>query len=218
MLTLAGGAGEGSESLEYKTFTRDTSLSATKTVRLYRLRGSDPSDNIQYSPLLRIVQHVRTNTDPTTQAYIMSAKGLPAEEKIELLLQVLATLDDFKPNYGKLAQRMGINTSSNAQRKFKSIVEADKKFALLSEKNSTKVIDLVVGEDADNNNATPAKTPKSRKRTKKTGDGGEEDTPTKRSKKTKSEEKVEEAEEHDEGAGDEAADGGEAKEEAIGSD
>lgn len=71
--------------------------------------------------------------------------SLSVEEKLEFLLHILATCDEFKPNYGKTAKRLGINTTSNAQRRFKGIVEADKTFILQSNsgKNAeTKVVEI----------------------------------------------------------------------------
>ncbi|KAJ9660093.1 hypothetical protein H2198_002790 [Neophaeococcomyces mojaviensis] len=115
--------------------------------------------------------------------------SLPSEEKTEFLLAILASVDEFKPNYTVVAERLGINTAHNAQRKFKSIVEADKKFTLQSGKDSVRLI----GKDsADGQPTTPAKstqtakakTPKSNKRGK-TDDEGESEKGSNSPKKKK---------------------------------
>ncbi|KAK5949978.1 hypothetical protein OHC33_008939 [Knufia fluminis] len=96
--------------------------------------------------------------------------SLAPEEKVEFLLNVLATLPEFKPDYGALAAKTGINTNSNAQRKLKGIVEADKRFVLQREGSQPARV----------------KTPKSRKRTKKSEDGADDEgTPSKKGRKTK---------------------------------
>ncbi|KAK5941561.1 hypothetical protein PMZ80_005509 [Knufia obscura] len=110
--------------------------------------------------------------------------SLAPEEKVEFLLNVLATLPEFKPDYGALAAKTGINTNSNAQRKLKGIVEADKRFVLQSDRNGTKVIDTQDG--GEGSQPARVKTPKSRKRTKKSEDGADDEgTPSKKGRKTK---------------------------------
>lgn len=117
---------------------------------------------------------------------------LPAEEKVEFLIQLIASLGDFKPNYGVLAEAMGINTNANAQRRFKGIVEADKKFVLQCSKDATSVVmagDGDTGEGNGDTTSTPKKTPasgKGRKRTKPANADDDEQTktPSKVSKKT----------------------------------
>lgn len=73
--------------------------------------------------------------------------SLSAEEKIEFLLQVLATGGEFSVDYGALAKKMGINTNSNAQRRLKSIVEGDKRFVLRSSGGTARVIKLNEADD-----------------------------------------------------------------------
>ena len=48
--------------------------------------------------------------------------SLSAEAKVEFLLTLLAS-SEFTPNYAIVAQKMGINTKANAQRRFKVIVK-----------------------------------------------------------------------------------------------
>lgn len=67
---------------------------------------------------------------------------IPAEEKVDFLLQVLSSCGDIKPDYQLIATKLGINTKSNAQRRFKSVVECDKKFSLMCSKDTTSVVDL----------------------------------------------------------------------------
>ncbi|KAK5074742.1 hypothetical protein LTR64_000947 [Lithohypha guttulata] len=143
--------------------------------------------------------------------------SLPIEEKVEFLLQILATAHEFKPNYGGLAQRLGINTNGNAQRRFKGIVEADNKFVLESGKDSTKVVETNGSREDGQENAaatTHSKTPKSRKRSKKIetkADADVEESPTKKAKKSSKKEQVKkETDGEDEGEG-EGDDGGDAK-------
>lgn len=129
----------------------------------------------------------------------------PDEEKAYFLLNALATSDGFQPNYAQLATAMGINNAHNAQRKFKTIVEAGKKFKLESGKGENKCVRVAKLSDGGNGDAstppsTPAtstKTPKSRKRSKKEEQDDEaEGSPTKKTTKkastNKSEEKIEE--------------------------
>lgn len=110
--------------------------------------------------------------------------SLSPEEKVEFLLNVLATMSEFKPDYGALAEKTGINTNTNAQRKLKSIVEAGKRYMLQSDKTGVRVIDTQnVGEGEQQ---TSLQTPKSRKRSKKADDGAnDEGTPSKRGRKAK---------------------------------
>ena len=114
--------------------------------------------------------------------------SLAAEEKVEFLLQVLATSSDFTPDFGAIAKKTGINTNSNAQRMLKSIVEAEKRFVLQSQKGGqTKVIDTADG--GETGTSTPVRTSKPRKRTKNNEDGGEEErgTPSKKGRKSNDE-------------------------------
>lgn len=120
---------------------------------------------------------------------------LPAEEKVEFLIELLASMGDFKPNYAVLAETLGINTNANVQRRFKGIVEADKKFVLQCTKEGTSIVKVGgnagdAGEGKADTTSTPKKTPasaKGRKRNKPaTADDDDEQTktPSKVSKKT----------------------------------
>lgn len=113
--------------------------------------------------------------------------SLSSEDKVDFLLHVLATVAEFKPDYGALAKRTGINTNANAQRRLKGVVEAGKRYVLQSDKTGAKVIDTRdVGESEQQ---TPLQTPKSRKRTRKEKDGADcEETPSKKGRKLKAKE------------------------------
>jgi len=107
--------------------------------------------------------------------------SLSPEEKVEFLLNVLATSDEFKPNYGALAVKMGINTNQNAQRRLKGIVEAGKTYVLQCDKNSTRVIDA---QESGNGEQASVPTPKSKRRTKKAEARlDDEGTPSKKGRK-----------------------------------
>lgn len=134
--------------------------------------------------------------------------SLPVEEKLEFLLHVLATAHEFKPNYAAVAERLAINTTANAQRRFKGIVEGDKKFMLESKKDGTKVVENDKAGHGDTSaTKTTTKTPKSRKRSKKEDEDSEaEPTPTKKPRKKASAKKAEkEVEEQDEVSDEEKA-------------
>lgn len=93
--------------------------------------------------------------------------SLAPEDKIEFLIQLLAT-GEFAPDYDALAKTMGINNKSNAQRRLKAIVEADKRFILQSLGSATSVIESgnsgTPKGTADSGKKAPAK--RGRKRTK----------------------------------------------------
>lgn len=67
---------------------------------------------------------------------------LSAEEKVDFLLQVISSCGDLKPDYRLIATKFGINNRYNAQRRFKAVVECDKKFSLVCNKDGTIVVDL----------------------------------------------------------------------------
>lgn len=125
--------------------------------------------------------------------------SLPAEEKVEFLLQVLAT-GAFEPDYDALAKRMGINTRSNAQRRLKGIVEADKGFILKSAGSTTSVVETgksgdTQGSPVARKKATPAK--KGRKRAKSIAEvENDEESRTKTVKKDHQAHDEDEVEEH----------------------
>lgn len=126
-------------------------------LQLFQLTGLE---NIPYHKqkicLLQRFQHRRTMA------------SLQSEEKVDFLLHMLATCDEFKPNYGALAKRLGINTNSNAQRRLKTIVESGDKFVLKSAKNTaTKVIEIEIENGGSKGDSTTAThTSKTRKRAK----------------------------------------------------
>ena len=113
------------------------------------------------------------------------------EEKVEFLLKVLATCTEFKPDYAQLKDAMGINTNANAQRQFKSIVEAGKLYTLESGGGQTRVI--------DNGGEPVVPSPsKARKRTKKgSDDGEEEEKPVKKPRTPKTKKVVEKSDEEE---------------------
>lgn len=111
--------------------------------------------------------------------------SLSPEEKVEFLLQVLAT-GEFTPDYDTLAKVMGINNKSNAQRRLKAVVEADKRFILQSLGSSTSVKPSGKAGDAKDTPDAGKKTgsaKKGRKRTKPAGEVNEDESPSKVSKK-----------------------------------
>lgn len=111
--------------------------------------------------------------------------SLSPEEKVEFLLQVMAT-GEFAPDYDALAKVMGINNKSNAQRRLKAIVEADKRFILQSAGSSTSIKLSSKAGDAKETADVSKKTgsaKKGRKRTKAAGEANEDESPSKVAKK-----------------------------------
>lgn len=132
-----------------------------------------------------------TNHFLSTTSYLRTMASLTPEEKIEFLLVVLADAEEFRPNYAAVARKLAINTPQNAQRRFKSIVEAGNKYSLQSSKDHVRVV-AKDGNDAQPvtpakiTKATKSKTPKSNKRAN-SDDGNEEEgseTPTNKAKKS----------------------------------
>lgn len=128
-------------------------------------------------------QSVSTNTPILLQTTKMAS--LSPEEKVEFLLQVLAT-GEFTPDYDTLAKVMGINNKSNAQRRLKAVVEADKRFILQSLGSSTSIKPSGKAGDAKDTPDAGKKTAsakKGRKRNKPAGEINEDESPSKVSKK-----------------------------------
>lgn len=66
--------------------------------------------------------------------------SLPPVEKVEFLLAILGSAGAFKPNYHIVATKLGIKDAHDAQRKFKTLVEAGDKYILNHSKEGYKVI------------------------------------------------------------------------------
>ncbi|KAK5939109.1 hypothetical protein PMZ80_008412 [Knufia obscura] len=140
----------------------------------------------------------------------------------DFLMTIIASADDFKPNWKKANVLLGFSRADQPQQKFKKLIESTKKYALVN----GKVVDLEDGGEGASAPATPAKrgrggkatsTPRSsagRKRKTKKDDSDDEEsdaegtpakkraTPAKRGAAKKSAEKVkaEASDEEDEAA------------------
>lgn len=103
---------------------------------------------------------------------------LSVEERIETLLTIMATATEFKPDFAAAANALGLGNNSNVKSRFKSIVEADKKFILQSTKGCKSVTTVVMVDHEDGaNGKTAPNAPKSKKRSKKDIDGTDEEAP-----------------------------------------